>query len=170
MPVDVRLAMVGAEDHRVALEKLLGPAGRVEERADRCIASRQRFERAVWTMRVRGEVVVRQVVDQEVEAVTGDEPAADGCGIAVDGAVGPAEHCEGCAGRIRLEEVVEEEALRPVRRERQARKRRQVSCTSAVAGDVDRRCGQPGVFECFVDGDRVRAEVKSVHVDGRVDE
>ena len=167
---DMCLPVVGAENNRVTLEELLRPAGRVEERADRGIASRQGFESPVGAMSVRGEVVVRQVVDEEVEAVARDEPATDRGRVAVDGAVRPPEDRKRCAGRIRLEQVVEEEALGPVGRERQSRQRGQVRGAAAVAGDVD-RCGrQPGVLERFVDGDRLRAEVKPVHVDGRVEE
>ena len=85
--VDVRLTMVGAEHDRVALEELIGTARRVEERADRRVAPRQSFEGLVGTVRVRSEVVVRQVVDEEVEAVTGDEPPPDRGRVAVDRAV-----------------------------------------------------------------------------------
>ena len=56
---DMRLPVVRAENNRVTLEELLRPAGRVEERADRGIASRQGFESPIGAMSVRGEVVVR---------------------------------------------------------------------------------------------------------------
>jgi len=71
-PVDAGLPVVGAEHHRVALEKLVRPPGRLDERADRGVAARQRFLGLLRAERVRGEVVVGQVVDEEVEAVTRD--------------------------------------------------------------------------------------------------
>src|SRR6266508_744767 len=43
-------------------------------------------------------------------------------------------------------------------------------CPPAVAGDVDRGCGQSRVLERLVDGDGFRAEVKPVHVDDRVED
>ena len=44
--VDVRLAVVGADDHGVALEERVRPAGGVEQRADRRVAALERLVRA----------------------------------------------------------------------------------------------------------------------------
>ena len=56
--LDARLSVVRAEEDCVALEKLVRAAGRVEQCADCRVAPRERLERAVGTVRVRGEVVV----------------------------------------------------------------------------------------------------------------
>ena len=56
--LDVRVAVVGAEDDGVALEELVRPAGRVEERRDRRVGPGERLVRRVRPERVRGVVVV----------------------------------------------------------------------------------------------------------------
>ena len=78
MPVDVRLPVIGAKHHRVALEELVGPTGRVEERADRRVTPRQGLERLVGTVCVGREVVVREVVDEKSKPsrVTSQRPTA----------------------------------------------------------------------------------------------
>ena len=76
-PVDPGLAVIRADHHRVALQELVGPARGLEERADRRVAARERLLCRLRAQRVRGEVVVGQVVDEEVEAVAGHEPAPD---------------------------------------------------------------------------------------------
>ena len=62
--------MVGADDDRVALEERLVAAGRLEQLGNRPVGSPQRVVRALRAGRVRRVVVVGQVVDEEVEAVT----------------------------------------------------------------------------------------------------
>ena len=113
--VHLCLTVVGAEDHVVALEELVRPAGRVEERADRAIGVAELRGRAVRPERVRGVVVVGEVEDEEVEAVAGDEPAADGGRVGVDRPRCALADGERRAGLVRLEQVVEEEALRAER-------------------------------------------------------
>ena len=169
-PVDPGLAVIGADHDRVALEELVRPARGLDQRADRGIAPRQRLLRLLRAERVGREVVVGQVVDEEVEAVAGDEPAPDEPGVGVDRAGRSAENRHRCAGHVGFEEVVEEEALRPVRRPDEPRDERHVRGPAAIAGDVDRGCGQARVLERLVDRDRVCAEMLLVHVVDRVEE
>src|SRR5438094_2642625 len=75
--LDRRLAVIGADDHRVPLEKLVRAAGRLDQRPDRRVAARERLPSGARPEHVRGEVVVGQVVEEEVEAVAGPEPAPD---------------------------------------------------------------------------------------------
>ena len=123
--LDVRLPVVGADDHRVALEELVRPAGGIHQRRDRGVAARERLVRAVRAGGVRGEVVVGEVVDEEVEPVAGDEPTADGGRVRVDRAERAVAHGDRGAGPVALVERVEEEALRAVDR-RDAGDRRQM--------------------------------------------
>ena len=69
--------MIRADEDGVALEELVGPAGGLEERADRAVGVRERVLAPPRPVGVRREVVVGQVEDEEVEAVPRDEPAAD---------------------------------------------------------------------------------------------
>ena len=108
--------MIGTEDDRVALEELVGPAGGLDQGPDRRVAPLQRLLRHPRPGRMRGEIVIGQVVDEEVEAVSRDQPAADRCGVRVDRSACTTEHRERRAGHIRLEQIEEEEALRPVGR------------------------------------------------------
>ena len=160
--------MVGADDDRVALEELVRPAGGLDQRPDRSVATSKRLLRTFRTERVGGEVVVRQVVEEEVEPVTGHEPAPDGCRVGVDGASRAAEDGHRRAGHIRLEEVVEKETLRAERGPRKPGQQSDMARAAAIAGDVDRGCREAVVLERLVDGDRVRAEVLLVHVEDRV--
>ena len=99
----------------VALEKRLRPTRCVEEPGDRPVARRELPGGALRPERVRCVVVVRQVEEEEVEAVARDEPAADrGC-VVVDRAGGAVPQRQRRARRVRLEQVVEEEALRAAR-------------------------------------------------------
>ena len=94
---------------------------------------------------VRRVVVVREVEDEEVEGVAGDEPAADGRRVLVDRPARAGANREGRTGPLGLEEVEEEEVLRAVDGLVPAvspRKRRQldrVARPPAVAREVDRR-------------------------------
>jgi hypothetical protein len=100
--------VVGEHDERVAVEQLVESACGGCERTDRVVAACERLEGGVRPVLVRGVVVVGQVVDEEVERVARDEPAADGRRIRVDrsgGAIAPRERCSRALG---LEEVVEE--------------------------------------------------------------
>ena len=76
--------MVGTDDDGVAVEELVGAAGCIEERGDRVVAPAQRLVCCVGPVRVRGVVVVGEVVDEQVEPVARDEPAADGRRVGVD--------------------------------------------------------------------------------------
>ncbi len=165
-----RLAVVGAEDDGVALEELVGPAGCLDQSADGLVAAREGCVRRVRPLCVRGVVVVGEVEDEEVEAVAGDEPAADRRRVGVDRPPRPVAHRERRAGHVRLEEVVEEEAARAVRRTREEGHGRPVRMTPAVAGDVDRSGRQARVLERLVDGDCAAAEVARVEAVDRVDQ
>ena len=109
--VHLGLAVVRAEDHVVALEELLPAAGGIEQRADRAVCVAELRGGAFRAERVRGIVVVREVEEEEVEAVPGDEPAADGGSVGVDGPRGTLAYGERRTGLVGLEQVVEEEAL-----------------------------------------------------------
>jgi hypothetical protein len=74
--------VVGAEDDAVAVEQLVRTAGGVLELADRGVGPRERVDRRGRADQVRGVVEVREVEDEEVEAVPRDEPAADRAGTA----------------------------------------------------------------------------------------
>ena len=69
--------------------------------------------RRVGAGRMRGVVVVGEVVDEQVEAVARDEPAADRGRVGVDRAERAVSHRHRRAGAVALVERVEEEALRP---------------------------------------------------------
>ena len=109
--------MIGAEHDRIALEELVRPARGVEESADRRVHLLERLVglRGRPVARVRCVVEVREVVGEEVEAVSRHEPAPDGGGVRVDRAGGAVAHRERRSRLVGLEEAVEEEALRPVR-------------------------------------------------------
>ena len=122
----------------------------------------------VRTLCMRGVVVVGEVVDEEVEAVPRHEPARDRSGVRVDRPAGPVAHRERSAGHIRLEEVVEEEALRAIGRSREDRHGRQVRRAAAVAGDVDGGGREAGVLERLVDGHGTLPEMARVQLVDRV--
>ena len=82
--LDPGLAVVGAEHHRVPLEERVGPAGDVHQRGDRLVGVGELAGGAFRAERVRRVVVVREVEDEEVEAVARDEPAADRGRVLVD--------------------------------------------------------------------------------------
>ncbi len=124
--------------------------------------------RGAWALRMRGVVVVGEVEDEEVEAVARDEPAPDRGGVRVDRPAGAVPHCQRSASRVRLEEAVEEEALRPVGRAGEHAYRRPVRRAAAVARDVDRSRRQPGVLERLVDRHRLPTEVAGVELVDRV--
>ncbi len=165
-----RLAVVGAENDRVALEELVRPARGLDQRADGHVAPGERGVRCIGSLGVRGVVVVREVVDEEVEAVPRHEPAADRDGVGVDRSARPVAHRERCAGRVRLEQVVEEEPARPVGRTSQEGNRRAVLVPASVAGDVHGGGRQPGVLQRLVEGHRVLAQVAVVEPVDRVDQ
>ena len=119
---------------------------------------------------MRGEVVVGQVVEEEVEAVAGHEPAPDRGGIGVDRAGRAAEDRDRGAGHVRLEKVVEEEALRPEGRAGETREQRAMAGAPAVAGDVHGGRRQARVLERLVDRHRLRPEVLLVHVEDGVED
>ena len=123
--------------------------------------------RAVRAGDVRGEVVVGEVVDEEVEPVAGDEPTADRGRVRVDRPERAVAHGDRGAGLVALVEGVEEEALRAVDR-RHAGDRRQVAMGAAVARDVDRAGRQAGRLERLVDRLGAAAQVLRVQVDHRV--
>ena len=136
--LDRRLAVVGAEDDRVAREERVGAAGGLEQRGDRGVGPAERLVRGVGAEGVRGVVVVREVVDEQVEAVARDEPAADRRRVGVDRAERAVEKGDRRAGLVGLVEAVVEEPLRPVHG-REAGDRREVPVPAAVGRDVDRR-------------------------------
>ena len=169
--VDVRLAVIGMEHDRVALEKRVRPARRVEQRGDRRVGALERdVVGAGRTVRVRREVEVGEVEREEVEAVARDEPASDRRGVRVEGAGRAVADGERRPGQIRLEQAVEEEPLRPERGLRHPRQRRRMARAPAVAGDVHRGRDETGVLERLEHRHRVLAEMLLVHVVDRVRE
>ena len=80
----LRLAVVRAHDHVVAVEERVRAARGVEQRADRAVGVDELLGGAVRAERVRRVVVVREVVEEEVEAVPRDEPAPDRGRVVVD--------------------------------------------------------------------------------------
>ena len=160
----LRLPVVGADDHRVALEKRVRPAGGRHQRRDGRVAAGERLVRGVGARRVRGVVVVGQVVDEKVEPVAGDEPAADPRRVCVDRAERTVPHRDRRPGPVALVERVEEEALRPVHRGH-AGDRSEVAMRAAIAGDVDRGGSEAGALERLVHGLGVAAEMTRVQID-----
>src|SRR2546427_288253 len=75
--VGVRPPEVGDEDDGARGEEHVDATRRLEERRVRVVSAPERLVRRLGAVRGRGEVEVREVVDEEVEAVTGYEPAAD---------------------------------------------------------------------------------------------
>ena len=118
--------------------------------------------------RVRGVVVVGEVVDEQVEAVPRHEPAPDRGGVVVDRAGGTVAPRRRGSGLVGLEQAVEEEAARPEHRPGNRRHARQVLRAAAVAGDVHRGRDEARVLGGLEDGDGVAAEMRRVHVHDRV--
>ena len=117
------------------------PARRPPRAASRIAPVRVR-ERGVRGFRpggVRGEVVVREVEDEEVEAVARDEPAPDHARVVVHGAARPCANGQRRAGHVRLEEVEVEEPARPVRRPVEPGNERQ----RGAPGPGSRPCSRP---------------------------
>ena len=164
------LAVVGHEDDRVALEELLDPTGRGDQRADRRVATGEGRAGLVRPGRMRGEVVVGQVVDEEVEAVAGDQPAADHGRVRVDGPLRPVADRDRRARPVRLEQAVVEEALGPVGDAPQPGNERLVRVPPSVARHVHGRRRVAGVLQRLEEGDRLRPEVLGVHVEDRVED
>ena len=116
---------------------------------------------------MRGEVVVREVVDEDVEAVARDEPAADRSGVRVDRPGGTVAHRRaahrsrptrtGCRRRTG-------EARAPYGRPAASTDAR----AAAVAGEVDRGRDEPGVVGRLEHRDGAAPEMLAVHVDDRV--
>ena len=119
---------------------------------------------------VRRVVVVGEVVRDEVEAVTRDEPARDGCRVRVSRARGATTNGERGAGVVGLEQPVVEEPLRPVRRLRHPRERRHVAGRSAIARDVHRGGDEACILDGLVHGRGTAREMLVVHVVDRVRE
>ena len=163
--VDVRLTVVGADEDRVALEELVGAAGGIEQGGDGAIGARERRLRAFGPLGVRGIVVVGQVVDEEVEAVPGHEPAADARRVVVHGAARAGANRERRAGHVRREHVEVVEAARAVHRAPHAGKRGRVLRPSPVTDHVHGRRHLPGVVERLEHGERVGGEVLGVQVE-----
>ena len=148
--LDVRLAVVRAHDHRVALEEGVRPSGCVHQRADRGVAAHERLVRAVGPGGVRRVVVVGEVVDEQVEPVARDEPAADPRCVCVDRAERPVPHRDRRACAVALVQRVEEEPLRAVD-SRCTGDRRQVLRAAPIARDVDRSRREPSDPRALVD-------------------
>jgi hypothetical protein len=164
-----RLAVVGEDDEGVSLDQLVETAGREGEIADGGVAATKHVARRIGSVLVGGEVVVGEVVDEEVEAVAGDEPAADGGGVRVDRARRTVAPAGRRAGLVRFVQVVEEEAARPQHRPApEERYGRGVERAAAVAREVDGCRHDPRVVERLEHGDRRLAQVVGVHVHDRV--
>jgi hypothetical protein len=159
--------VVGADDERVPFEKLVRAPRGLEESRDRRIAPLERLLRAVGPEQVRCKVVVRQVVDEQVEAVARDQPATDARCVGIEGALRPAEQADGGSRGVRLEQAVVEEAPGPVDRTRETGNDRNVARAAAIAREIHGGRNQPGVLDRLEDGQRTGSEVTLVHlVDG----
>ena len=112
--------MVRAHEDRVALEERVDAARSVDKRADAAVGLDELLAHAFRPVQVRREVEIGEVVDEQVEAVARDEPAACRGGVLVHRSRGAVAHGERRADRIRLVQVVEEEAARPERRRHEA--------------------------------------------------
>ena len=165
-----RLAMIRAEDHRVPVEELVRPSRRVDQPAHRLVATCEHCVGGVWTLNMRGVVVVGEVEDEEVEAVAGHEPAPHGGGIGVDRPARAAAHRERRAGHVRLEQVVEEEAARAVRGAGEEGNGRPVRRPAAIARDVHGGGLEPRILERLVDRHGLRPEMARVQAVDRVDQ
>src|SRR6266516_1859698 len=106
---------------------------------------------------MRGEVVIRQVVGEEVEPVTRDEPAPDGGRVLVHRAGRTSPHRHRRAGDVGLVEVEEEEPARAVGGAGEPGQRRQVARAAAVARDVHSRRDVPRVLDRLVPATRSAA-------------
>jgi hypothetical protein len=102
--------VVGAHDDRIALEEAFEAARGLHEAPERPVGALERAERGVRPGDVGGVVVVREVEDEEVEAVARHEPGPDGGSVVVDRALEPRADGERRSRDVRLEEVEEEEA------------------------------------------------------------
>jgi hypothetical protein len=163
-----RLPVIAADDEGVPLEEGVQPAGGLYQRAERGVAASQCRVRRVRPFDVGGVVVVREVEEQEVEAVARHQPAADGRRVVVDRAGGAVQPSARRPRRVGLEEVVEEELPRGSHRAAEQRHARRVRRAAPVARDVDRGGHEPRVVERLVHGHGTPAEVLGVQVHDRV--
>ena len=85
-----RLPVVGEDDQGVAVEELLEPSSGGREVGEPGVCAAERSACSHGPGGVRRVVVVRQVVDEEVETVPGDEPTRGGGRVGVHGSVRPA--------------------------------------------------------------------------------
>ena len=76
------LGVVGDHDHGIAVEEPVEPSGRLDQEPEPAVGDLDRPDHVAAA--VLGGVGLVQVEEQEVEAVPGDEPAADGAAVAVD--------------------------------------------------------------------------------------
>jgi hypothetical protein len=111
-----RLTVVGAEDDRVSLEELVGAARGSDQRPDGFVTAGQRGVCRIRPLDVRGVVVVGEIEDggsrsRPWSRASGRPPLRRRRSSRASGA-----HGERRAGHVRLEEVVEEEPARAVRR------------------------------------------------------
>src|SRR4029453_9253688 len=139
------LPVIGAEHYVVALQEGVQAAGRLDEGRNRGVAPRERLVRSGGPERVGREVVVREVVEEEVEAVARDEPAAAGGCVRIDRAQRAAADREGRAGDVRLEEAEVEEPPRPFDGAHDARDGGGMSRPASVTGDIDGGRDKAGV-------------------------
>ncbi len=168
--LDARLAVVGAE-HDARSGRGTRRARPPPRTARRSAASARASAScaASGPERMRGVVVVREVVDEQVEAVARDEPAADRGGVGVDRAERAVAPGDRGARSVGLVDAVEEEPLRPVDG-REARDRGQMPVPATVGRDVDRRGRQPRPLERLEDRLGAAREMALVEVDDRVAE
>ena len=166
---DRRLPVIGHDEHCVPLDERVQTARGPDETPDRVVAAREHRVGSVRAGGVGRIVVVREVEEQEVEAVARHEPAADGGGVGVDRPRRAVAEREWRARPLALEEVVEEEPLRPEHRPEE-RDRRPVAGAPAVGGEVDGRSPDSRVCKRLEDRHRLPAEVVGVHPHERVAE
>ena len=177
--LDVRVRVVGHDDHRVLVEERLDAAAGLHDAPQLGVGGRDRLDLRVRAVLVRVRVVVGQRQQQEVEEVVLDEVGADAAGVLVAHARDPHPRP---AGRLLAGEDVGVEQL--ARAERRAlveqlrggpREREVARDLVLVAAAVDevgraRRAHRAGVVERLEDRRHVGRQVRRVHVEDRVDE
>ena len=167
-PIDVGLAVIRADDDGVALQELVQAARGFYEGAHGLIAASERLFGTARAERVGGVVVVRQVVEEEVESVACDEPSTHRRCIGVDRPSRPRPDRQRRAGDVRLEEAEVEEAAGAVHRAHEPGDGWNVPRPSAVAGGVHGRSREACVLERLEHRRGVAGEVVRVHLDDRV--
>ena len=161
--------MVGDDHHAVPGQELVEPAPAASTMSAQTVVGPLHRTHHVASA-VAGGVGLVQVQEQEVEAVTGDEPPRDGTAVAIDARA----EVPGRAREVGVEQVAEEVPPRPVDRiddpdaaGNAARRGAGDLVPDAPAAhvQVDRRRDEPGLLERLEDRRGARGEVQQVQVD-----